>query len=226
MPKIQSKPRISNWRVPLFLFLFGLVNIAFGTIQLTTIAAGPAADGSISEMTSPQYLITPLPVVAHIVCGIFFNIMAPLQFIPGFRKRAPQFHRWSGRLLFVTGLGAAGTGMYMNQYFPDFGTGWKYAAVLIFSFGMMASLILGLRAILKRDVKCHNEWMMRAVMIGLGPATQRLLILPIYFATGEMSILMIEIGVWAGFLVNIVIGELILRSHYKPRKALRHAPAE
>ncbi|AVX03325.1 hypothetical protein MXMO3_00793 [Maritalea myrionectae] len=226
MSKIQTKPRISNWRLPLFLFIFGLVNIAFGTIQLSSIAIGPAADGALNEMTSPQYFITPVPVIFHIVCGIFFNVLAPLQFVPALRKRVPKFHRWSGRLLLIAGLGAAASGMYMNQFFPAFGTGWKYAAVLIFSFGMIASLLLGLRAILNRDVKCHNEWMMRAVMISLGPATQRLLILPIYFATGQMSILMIEIVMWAGFLINIAVGEMILRSHYKPRKALRHAAAE
>ncbi|MFT6657057.1 DUF2306 domain-containing protein [Maritalea sp.] len=222
----MSKTKISNWRVPVLLLVFGLINIAFGTIQLSSIAAGPAADGSISEMTSPQYLITPIPVLIHIISGIAFNLLTPLQFVPALRKRAPKLHRWSGRFLMITGLGAAISGIYMNQYFPAFGTGWKYAAVLVFGIGMVVSLMLGLRAILKRDVKSHNFWMMRAVVIGLGPATQRLIILPIYFATGEMSILMIEIGVWAGFLINLAAGEMILRNHYKPKKGLRHAPAE
>jgi len=115
--------------------------------------------------------------------------------------------------------------MYMNQYFPAFGTGWKYAAVLVFSIGMIFSLILGLRAILRRDVKAHNFWMMRAVAIGLGPATQRLIMIPVFLATGEMSMLAIEIIMWAGFLINVVVGEAILHSHYKPRKAIRHAAA-
>ncbi len=42
--------------------------------------------------------------MVHIIPGAVFMILAPLQFVPAIRAKHLSFHRWSGRLLFVSGL--------------------------------------------------------------------------------------------------------------------------
>src|SRR5258708_16952940 len=42
--------------------------------------------------------------LVHIFPAAVFMILAPLQFIPTIRAKHLSFHRWSGRLLFASGL--------------------------------------------------------------------------------------------------------------------------
>lgn len=198
----------ANWLVPLLLLLLGSLNILFGALQLNTIQQGPPAVPD--EFTSMTYFETPIPIVLHIVAGIFFNLLGPLQFAPISWQRWPAWHRWSGRLLIVSGVFVGLTGLWMNQFFPAYGGFLKYSGVLFSSIGIILALGIALRAILNRDVPRHRAWMMRAFALGLGPATQRLIILPIFFIRGEVSDLMIGLVVWSGFLINLTVVESVL----------------
>lgn len=198
----------ANWLVPLGLLLLGGLNVLFGAMQLDTIQQGPPAVPD--EFTTMQYFATPIPIVLHIVSGIILNLMSPFQFAPSFRRRWPGWHRWSGRLLIISGVLAALTGMWMNQFFPAYGAPFKYPGVMVNSVGLMVSFGLSLRLILVGDVPGHRAWMMRAVAFGLGPATQRLFFIPIFLVYGMMSDLVIGLIIWFGFLVNLAVVEWVL----------------
>lgn len=207
--------RTTNWLVPLLLLLLGALNIASGAFQLTLIGQGPTPEVLSLDFASPQYFTTPLPILIHIVTGITFNLLAPLQFVPAIRRRWPVWHRRSGRLLIVAGVGAGLSGLWMNQFFPAFGTGLKYAAVITFGVGIVVALGLGLRAALRRDISRHRVWMMRAVAMSLGPAVQRLILLPMFLVFGEPPMLVIESVVWLSYFLNLAVVEWVLR---RPRR--------
>jgi hypothetical protein len=40
----------------------------------------------------------------HILPGALFLILGPLQFVPKIRQRHLQVHRWTGRMLVISGL--------------------------------------------------------------------------------------------------------------------------
>lgn len=197
-----------NWLVPILLLLLGGINVLFGALQLDTIQQGPPTVPD--EFTTMQYFATPIPIVLHIVSGIVLNLMAPFQFARTFRRRWPVWHRWSGRLLIISGVLAALTGLWMNQFFPAYGAPLKSPGIIVNSVGIIVSFGLSLRLIIGGDVQGHRAWMMRAVAFGLGPATQRIFFIPFFLAYGVPSDLAIGFIVWLGFVLNLIVVEWVL----------------
>lgn len=208
MVQIMIKKIATNWRVPLLLLLLGSLNILFGALQLDTIQQGPSA--ASTEFASTTYFESPIPIVLHIVAGIVFNLLGPLQFAPVSWQKWPRWHRWSGRLLLVAGLLVGLTGLWMNHFFPAYGGWLKYSGVALSSLGLIGSLGIALQAIRRRDISRHRAGMMRAIALALGPATQRLFILPIFFIYGSVNDLLIGLVVWGGFVVNLAVVEWTL----------------
>jgi uncharacterized membrane protein len=218
---MSKKPK-SIWRIPVLLLALGLLPVLFGTLQLFTIQQGIPADGVISEMTSAQYFKTPFPIVSHIVSGIFFSLLAPFQFVTHIRKRWPKWHRITGRLLIVSGITFALTALWMNHYFPAYGGTLKYSGIFVFAVGEIIALALAVYAILRRNIAQHRAWMMRTIAIALGGGTQRLFLLPAFFALGGLNDLTLGIGIWFGFSLNVVVVEWILcreRTHLQKLRA-------
>ncbi|MEL6250833.1 MAG: DUF2306 domain-containing protein [Bacteroidota bacterium] len=197
----MSKKPSSGWLGPILLLLLGSLNILSGAFQLDSIFQGP--DLPIEETESPHYHLTPFPIVVHIITGIIFNLLGPLQFAPAILKKWPQYHKWMGRILALSALGVAFTGMWMNEVFPVFGGFLKYSGVHLSAIGLVLSICLSIRFILRKNVHKHRIWMMRAIALGLGPATQRLIILPVFFAFGLPSELTIGLLVWGGYIINL-----------------------
>lgn len=198
-----------NWLAPMGLLALGLLNIASGAVQLSNIAEGPTEAVLASNMTNTQYFVTPFPVVIHIISGTVFNLFAPFQFVPTLRRNG--FHKWSGRILMPAGLVAALTSLWMNQFFPGFGIGLKYAAVWALGVTMFVCLFLALLSILKRDIALHRAWMIRAVAMSLAPAVQRVILLPYFIITGDMSVPAIEVVVCTSFVLNLAFAEWVIR---------------
>ena len=200
--------RANAWLVPALLLLHGSMNILFGALQLDTIGQGPPAVPD--EFTSLHYFETPLPIVLHIVAGILFNLLAPFQFAPTLRRRWPLWHRLSGRVLVIAGFLVGLTGLWMNHYYPLFGGALKYTGVLAHSLVLIGTLVIAMRSIFARDIPKHRAWMMRAVAAGLGPATQRIFILPIFFIYGSVNEATVGLVVWWGILLNLAVVEWAL----------------
>lgn len=198
-----------NWLAPMGLLALGLLNIASGAVQLSNIAEGPTEAVLASNMTNTQYFVTPFPVVIHIISGTVFNLFAPFQFVPTLRRNG--FHKWSGRILMPAGLVAALTSLWMNQFFPGFGIGLKYAAVWALGVTMSVCLFLALLSILKRDIALHRAWMIRAVAMSLAPAVQRVILLPYFITTGDMSVPAIEVVVCTSFVLTLAFAEWVIR---------------
>ena len=98
----------------------------------------------------------------------------------------------------------------MNQYYPLFGGYLKYFGVAAHSIGLMVALHVALRSILALDIQRHRAWMMRAIAIGLSPATQRVFILPIFLINGKVGEFTVGLIVWFALLLNLFLVEWIL----------------
>src|SRR5690606_10001552 len=120
----------------------------------------------------------------------------------------------AGRIVVGAGLVSALSALWMTQFYPPAPLDGPLLHVFRMAFGtaMAAALVLGLAAILRRDVAAHRAWMVRAYAIGLGAGTQALVDIP-WFALGlepgETARALLHAVGWG---INLAVAEAIIRS--------------
>ena len=199
----------SDWLIPAGLIALSLVPAIAGTIRVTQLATGATVTPE-----NARFFAQPLPVLLHIPAAIVYSMLGALQFSPGFRRRHRGWHRAAGRILVPCGLIVALSGLWMAQFYawpPGDGEG-VYVERLVVGTAMLASIILALNAIRRRDFTSHGHWMTRAYAIGLGAGTQVLTHLPWFIlAEGRPGELPRTVMMGAGWAINIVFAEWIIR---------------
>jgi uncharacterized membrane protein len=208
----------AEWRIPAMLILLALVPAAFGTARLVELAG----DADVTPANA-RFLARPLPVVLHILAVVPYSILGAFQFAPAFRRRHQGWHRAAGRVLAPLGLLGALTGLWMAQVYAwPAGDGQiLYVERMVFGTAMAASIVLGLRAIRRRDFVSHGAWMTRAYAIGLGAGTQVITHLPwALLVGGRPGELPRAVMMGAGWVINVVAAEWIIR-----RRRARRRPA-
>jgi hypothetical protein len=205
----RARAGSAGWLVPAGLLLLGSLPIVAGAFRLGQLT------GTADIMpANPRFSAVPLPVVLHIVSASVFAILGAFQFAAGFRRRRPGWHRAAGRLLVACGLLVGLTGLWMTLlYARAEGTGdLLYVFRLAFASAMVVSIVLGLTAILRRDVKSHRAWMMRGYAIGLGAATQMLTLMVGEVVFGPPTVISHDLLMGAGWVINLAVAEWVIRS--------------
>jgi uncharacterized membrane protein len=205
------------WGVPAAIVGLSTIPLLTGTLRLVQLAGGPELIPA-----DARFEASPLPLVAHIVGAIVYLVVGAFQFVPGFRRRRPRWHRAAGRMLVVAGLFVAVSALWMTLLYPRMdGTGdVLYLERLLFGSAMAASLVLGLAAIRRRDIARHRAWMMRAYALALGAGTQAFTVGlgEALFGTGVVSH---DLSMGAAWALNLGVAEwLIRRPASRPRLAL------
>lgn len=200
---------VIGW-IPPVLWLLGSLAILSAAYRAFITADALATGVMPTASDDLHYVNHAFIIILHVLPGLLFLLLGPLQFISSLRARWPKLHRWTGRVFIVSGLITGITAIVINAIFPPVGGLFKSVAVYIFSLALIASLIIALRAILRRDITRHRAWMIRAFAIGLAISTMRIFFIPAYFLFGVPSNFTIALGMWIGFLVNITVAEIIL----------------
>lgn len=195
--------------LPALLVALSVVPALGGVIRLSIVAGHTApAPGDA------RFLHAPLPIVVHVLFATLYCLLGAFQFTPAFRLRWPGVHRKAGRILALSGLLAGATGLWMTA-FTAIPTGMQgpllYAVRLAVGSGMIASLVLGWRAILRRDVPRHEAFMIRAYALGQGAGTQVLVLLPWMVISGESLGLTRDLLMTLSWAINVGAAEWIIR---------------
>src|SRR3712207_5804911 len=171
--KAPARAGSPRWLVPALLAL-SVIPLAGGAFRLTELAGGAAI-----KPANARFFASPLPVVLHIVAAAVYIVLGAFQFVTGFRRRRPGWHRRVGRLLVGSGLVVALSGLWMTQFYelPDHDGALLYVFRLLFGSLMALSIVLGFVAIRRRELARHRAWMMRGYALGLGAGTQPLTLL-------------------------------------------------
>lgn len=198
------------------LIVLSLVPATFGTIRLAQLA-----DGAEVTAANARFFVQPVPVVLHIFAVIPYSILGALQFAPAFRRRRRGWHRAAGKVLAVCGLVAALTGLWMAHFYPwPEGDGAVlYVERLVFGSAMLASILLALAAVGRRDFVTHGAWMTRAYAIGMSAATQVLTHLPWFILVGKPGESSRAVLMGAGWVINLVVAEWAIRKASSRRRA-------
>lgn len=199
--------RQRGWWVPVALVALSAIPVLAGAARLVELAGGPAVIPADARFTT-----SPVAVVVHIVCAVGYALGGSLQFAAGLRRRRPGWHRASGRVLVVAGLGAAGSALWLTLFYPpQAGTGdLLHLLRLLFASAMVAALLRGVAAIRHMDVHAHRAWMTRAYAIGLAAGTQ-------VFTEGlggalfGTNVLALDASRGLGWVLNLTVAERVLR---------------
>lgn len=205
--------------VPYALVALGVIPVVAGTLRLVEVFGGP-------HLMPPNERIaaSPTPVVVHILSVIPYAVLGAFQFSGRLRSRHPRWHRRTGRVLVVLGMAVALSGLWMTVFYPrqtDTGA-LAFAFRLAAGSGMAMCIVLGLKAIRRLDVGSHQAWMTRAYALALGAGTQTLTLGLAHAALGDASP-STDLGLGAGWAVNLVIAEMTIRRSRRPPRGARRS---
>lgn len=198
----------SDYTVPILLVILSLVPVLAGTARLIEMSSS-----SNLNPENERFFHSPVPVILHIVSVTVYCLLGAFQFSKGIRNRNRNWHRLAGKILIPMGLVSAFTGLWMSHFYtlPPMDGQILYLIRLIVGTAMTAFLVLGYLAIMKRDFKNHEAWMIRAYALGIGAGTQVFTHLPwvLFWGAPDVGVRAILMG--AGWGINIIVAEWIIR---------------
>lgn len=172
-------------------------------------------------------------LVAHVFTATVALVLGPLQFVPAIRARRP-WHRRIGRTYLLVGvLPAAVTAVPVALLSGRVVT---QVGLVIPALGWLVTAALAVRAIRRGDVAAHRAWMTRNYALTFLAVTARILV-PLVLLTGLATGMiapadapgaaasLIPVGQVLGWVINLVVAEVLIRRARRLRTASRPARA-
>ncbi len=104
-------------------------------------------------------------VGCHLLLAAIIIIGGPLQLIPKFRKYAPIFHRWNGRLYILIAFVVSLSGLFMVWIRGSIGGVIQHVSISINAVLIMISAIFAIKYAMIRDIKNHRIWAIRLFLL-------------------------------------------------------------
>ena len=181
-----------------------LIMIASGASRLAQMTQDPAT----VDLLDVRYIQHPWVSLLHIVPGVLFLTLAPLQFVARIRRRRISIHRGLGRILATCAAISGVIVLVLNIIFPAFGGISTQTATAFFGVIFLFSLAMAIRHILRKEVRQHREWMIRTFSLAMGVATVRVFFGLLGALTGLSFEEIFGASFWLGFGVNLLVAEV------------------
>jgi hypothetical protein len=211
----------------LALVVLSIVPILGGVARLLHVSGDAAQNPEHA-----RFAHSPVPIVVHVIVVTLFSVLGAFQFSHGVRLRWPVWHRRAGRVLAVSGLIGAISGLWMTLFYripePMQGDLLYWVRILV-GTAMAVCIVIAWSSILRRNVPRHEAFMIRAYALGQGAGTQVVILLPWMLITGNSLGFTRDVLMTLSWVVNAVIAEWIIARRSRPRRgrtgALRPASA-
>lgn len=215
------------WGAVIVLTMIGIAIVVRRTTALVPVLvngyAPPAAAANpvAAQFTALDDLFAHYPVLTliHIIPGLLFIVLGPLQFNATLRARHLTWHRWSGRVFVICGVVVGITALVMSVAMPAIGGVNQAAATTLFAIFFLFALAKAYWHIIHRQISRHREWMIRAFALGLAVATIRPIV-GLFFATSRVSGLtsyeFFGTAFWIGFVLHLVAAEVWIQTTRPP----------
>ena len=182
---------------------------AFVVVDRATALISSARNAHVPPAGSFEagFLARPILTALHIVPGLVFMVLGPLQFMRGIRARRLAVHRWSGRLFIVSSC-FVGASALMLAFCIGFGGPSEVSATVMFSGILLFAVGKGFWHIRRREVTQHREWMIRAFAVGLAVSTIRPVV-GFLLAVSDFSLReVLGSGFWMAFTLHLIAAEV------------------
>lgn len=198
----------ADFKVPALLVVLSLVPMLGGAMRLTNLSGSAAATAEHA-----RFAAAPAPIVIHVLAATLYCLLGAFQFSSAFRRRFPAWHRGAGRVLVLCGLLAGVTGLWMTVFYripTSLQGSLLYFVRLAVGSAMVASIVIAVTSILRRNVPRHEAFMIRAYALGQGAGTQVLVLLPWMLISGESGGLTRDLLMTLSWTINVVVAESII----------------
>lgn len=199
-----------EWIIIGALLIFSFIPNMAGLLRMLELSGGP----SILPQ-NPRAVAMPLPIVMHIAASFLFCIFGIVQFTPSLRKFNINFHRALGRLLALSGIVSALTGLYMTLVFAfpaELQGALLYGVRLILAPAMAGLIIWAVIAVRNKNVPAHRAAMLRAYAIGQGASTQAVIgILWVIITGAQVMGPLRDVLMVAAWAINLAVVEWLIR---------------
>jgi len=153
------------------------------------------------------FVAHPILTALHIVPGLVFMVLGPLQFVRGIRARRLAMHRWSGRIFIISSF-LVGLSALILAFDIGFGGPSEVSATVTFSGILLFAIGKGFWHIRRREVTQHREWMIRAFAVGLAVSTIRPVV-GFLLAISDYSFReVLGSGFWMAFTLHLIAAEV------------------
>jgi uncharacterized membrane protein len=191
------------------LVAIGVTIVVRRTVHLFAPAPAPGNFAGSAELDA-GFARHPRLTMMHIIPGLLFVVLAPLQFVRTLRYRRPALHRWTGRVVLVSGMVIGCTALVMSPRMAIGGAN-ETAATMLFASIFLLALVRAFLYIRQGNVALHREWMIRAFAIGLAVTTVRPIV-GVFFATSGITHLtphdFFGTSFWLGFTIQLIAAEI------------------
>ncbi|MGH9575000.1 MAG: DUF2306 domain-containing protein [Candidatus Acidiferrales bacterium] len=206
------------WSAVIFLAAIGCAVVVHRVIVLLPVIehgyhpAAASANPRLAQLAGVDNIFARHPALTliHIIPGLFFMVLGPIQFSKTIRARHLWWHRLSGRIFVVCGFVIGVSALVMSFAMPAIGGVNQAAATTLFSILFLFALGKAFLHIRRRQIALHREWMIRAFAIGLAVATIRPIV-GIFFATSPLTGLtpreFFGTAFWIGFVLHLIAAE-------------------
>jgi len=211
-PQPSTSQPSTQPKSPLWLRIGFWVCVVIGTaaaIRRIVALAAPAHNGppqvaGLDDAFAAHAGLT----LAHVIPATLFVLIAPLAVFDRFARL-----RWPERILFPLGAVVGLTAYAMAAYAIG---GWtERSAIYLFDTLFLYSLARAFAHFERGEPILKRRWLMRSIAILLGIGTARP-VMAVFFATSRITHLRPEqffgIAMWTGFVVNVLIFEVWIRS--------------
>lgn len=167
------------------------------------------------------------PVITqlHVLPGLVYLALAPLQFSSSLRRRYPSYHRRAGRVLATLAIVLGLAALFIGIVIPFSGLPEQLVIAFFGTFFLIAT-VNGFQCARARKFAEHREWMLRAFAIGLSIVTMRLIFLPMLITAGEPTVEQIQtysiIAFSISFALHSAFAEFWIR-FTRPKPSLHSA---
>ena len=212
---ISQRSQGSSRRIIAGLLVFAAMPLTFVVLRLLQLAG-------ISDAMPPAP-VPPIPLILHITGALLYAVLGAFQLSASIRRRRPSWHRAAGRVALVGALLVALSAVWLTALYvtPSLGGLLLAGLRILVASGMLISIGLGGAAALRHDVPRHREWMIRSYALGLGAATQMLVLMVAEMVTGESPIeLNRALLMGLAWAINILCAEWVIRRG-RPARTLR-----
>jgi hypothetical protein len=149
----------------------------------------------------------PMARMAHMLPGLLYMLLAPLQFIEPLRSGHPRLHRAIGRTVLTLSLSLIPSGMIFAFVHPYVGFREQVPAVF-YSCIYLGCVVMGLRSVYARQFPQHREWMIRGYAMGLGIYAVRVWYSLFLHLSHQPSTEFFASSFWIGIGPNLILAEI------------------